>query len=281
MRILLVGGTGFIGRHLHGALLARGDEVVLASMREPAAAAERAAGCEVVVNLAGEPIAQRWNTAVKARLVSSRVAATTAFLAALRNVKPRPRAFIAASAVGYYGTSESATFEEGSPPGSDFLGHLCADWERSSLEAQSLGMRVALIRTGLVLGLDGGALAKLLPIFKLGLGGRIGSGRQWLSWIHIEDQIAIYIAAIDGAEGPINATAPEPVTNATFTSTLAAALHRPALFPVPAFALKAILGEGASILLEGQRVLPSRTTALGYRFRFPILADALNALLSP
>ncbi|MDH2910682.1 MAG: TIGR01777 family protein [Candidatus Eremiobacteraeota bacterium] len=281
MRVLLLGGTGFIGKHLQAALLARGDEVVLASMRDPAAAASRASGCDVIVNLAGEPIAQRWNAEVKARLASSRVGATTAFLAALEKVQPRPQAFIAASAVGYYGTSESATFEESSPAGSDFLGRLCADWERSSLEAQSLGMRVALIRTGVVLGRDGGALAKLLPIFNLGLGGRIGNGREWLSWIHIEDQVAIYLAAIDGVEGPLNATAPEPVTNAAFTTALATALHRPAFFPVPALALHALLGEGAVVVLEGQRVLPSRTIALGYRFRFPKLAEALQALLSP
>ena len=280
MRVVLLGGTGFIGRHLHAALLARGDEVVLASMRDPAAAARRAAGCDVVVNLAGEPIAQRWSPAVKVRLAESRVGATTAFLTALAEIEPRPKALIAASAVGYYGTSESATFDESSPAGSDYLGRLCADWERSSLEAQSLGMRVALVRTGVVLGLDGGALAKLLPIFKLGLGGPIGNGREWLSWIHIEDQVAIYLAAIDGAEGVLNATAPEPVTNASFTAALAAALHRPAFVPVPAFALRALLGEGASVLLEGQRVLPKRTLALGYRFLYPHLGDALQALLS-
>ncbi len=280
MRVVLLGGTGFIGKHLHAALLARGDEVVLASMRDPATAARRAAGCDVVVNLAGEPIAQRWNPAVKARLAESRVGATTAFLTALAEIEPRPKAFVAASAVGYYGTSESETFDESSPAGADYLGRLCADWERSSLEAERLGMRVALVRTGVVLGLDGGALAKLLPIFRLGLGGPIGNGREWLSWIHIEDQVAIYLAAIDGAEGVLNATSPEPVTNAAFTAALAAELHRPAFVPVPAFALRALLGEGATVLLEGQRVLPQRTLALGYHFRFPNLGDALQALLS-
>ncbi len=280
MRVLLLGGTGFIGKHLHAALRARGDDVLLASMRDPAAAAERAAACDVVVNLAGEPIAQRWSPAVKTRLADSRIAATTAFLSALEGRQPRPRAFIAASAVGFYGSSESASYDESSPAGTDYLGKLCAEWERRSLRAQSLGMRVSIVRTGIVLGLDGGALAKLLPIFKLGLGGVVGSGRQWLSWIHIEDQVAIYLAAIDGAEGILNSTAPEPVTNATFTAALGAALHRPALLPVPAFALHALLGEGATVVLDGQRVLPTRTLALGYRFRYPQLADALKDLLA-
>ncbi|MGC8486056.1 MAG: TIGR01777 family oxidoreductase [Candidatus Baltobacteraceae bacterium] len=279
MRVLLLGGTGFIGKHLHAALLARGDDVLLASMRDPAAAAERAAGCDVVVNLAGEPIAQRWNPAVKARLAESRIAATSAFLSALEGRQPRPRAFVAASAIGFYGSSETATFDEGSPAGTDFLGTLCAEWERRSLHAQSLGMRVSLVRTGIVLGLDGGALAKLLPIFKLGLGGAVGSGKQWFSWIHIEDQVAIYLAAIDGAEGILNATAPEPVTNAAFSAALGAALHRPALLPVPSFALHALLGEGATVVLDGQRVLPTRTLALGYRFRHPHLGEALQNLL--
>lgn len=280
MRVLLLGGTGFIGKHLYAALRARGDDVLLASMRDPAAAAERAAACDVVVNLAGEPIAQRWSPAVKTRLADSRIAATTAFLSALEGRQPRPRTFIAASAVGFYGSSESAIFDESSPAGTDYLGELCAEWERRSLRAQSLGMRVSIVRTGIVLGLDGGALAKLLPIFKLGLGGVVGSGRQWLSWIHIEDQVAIYLAAIDGTEGILNATAPEPVTNATFTAALGAAVHRPAIIPVPAFALHALLGEGATVVLDGQRVLPTRTLAMGYRFRYPQLAEALKDLLA-
>ena len=280
MRVLLLGGTGFIGRHLHAALLARGDQVLLASLRDPEAAAERAVGCDAVVNLAGEPIAQRWSPAVKARLADSRIAATSAFLSALEGRQPRPRAFVAASAVGFYGCSETATFDEESPAGTDFLGTLCAEWERSSLHARSLGMRVSLVRTGIVLGVDGGALAKLLPIFKLGLGGVVGSGKQWFSWIHIEDQVAIYLAAIDGAEGILNATAPEPVTNAAFTAALGAAVHRPALLPVPSFALRALLGEGATVVLDGQRVLPTRTIALGYRFRHPQLNEALQHLLA-
>ncbi len=280
MRVLLLGGTGFIGKHLQAALLARGDEVLLASMRDPSTAAKHASGCDVIVNLAGEPIAQRWSPAAKDRIAASRIAATSAFLSALAAHQPRPHAFVAASAIGYYGSSETATFDEGSPAGSDFLGKLCAEWERRSLQAQALGLRVSLVRTGVVLGLDGGALAKLLPIFRLGLGGIVGSGKQWFSWIHIEDQIAIYLAAIDGAEGILNATAPTPVTNAEFTAALGAALHRPAILPVPAFALHALLGEGASVVLEGQRVLPTRTLAGGYRFRHPQIAEALADLLA-
>jgi uncharacterized protein (TIGR01777 family) len=187
---------------------------------------------------------------------------------------------VSASAVGYYGASETVTFTESSPPGSDFLAEVCAGWEREASRAGELGMRVARIRTGIVLGPDGGALARLLPIFKAGLGGIIGSGRQWNSWIHIHDVVGIYLLAIDRAEDALNATAPEPVRNVDFTSALASALHRPAFLPVPEFALRLIFGEGASILTTGQRVLPERTMSLGYTFAFPQIGPALASALS-
>jgi uncharacterized protein (TIGR01777 family) len=279
LKVLLLGASGFVGRHLEVALSDRGIEVVSASLRDPAVAAGTAAQCDAIVNLAGEPIAQRWNAEVKRRIESSRVEAPRRFLDALAQRERRATVYVSASAVGYYGTSETATFVEESPPGDDFLARVCAAWEREALRATNLGMRVALVRTGIALGADGGALEKMLPPFRLGMGGVIGSGRQWLSWVHVADLIGIYLLALGGADGPLNACSPNPVTNATFTKELAAALKRPAILPVPTVALRAILGEGANMLLGGQRVLPNRTQQLGYRFEFPELRDALANLL--
>ncbi|MDE2481183.1 MAG: TIGR01777 family oxidoreductase [bacterium] len=280
MRVGVIGASGFIGGHLCAALRARGDEVITASARDPQAAAAAVAACDVVVNLAGEPIAQRWTPAVKQRLVTSRVDATSALLDAFASMAKRPHAYVSASAVGYYANSESATYDESSAPGSDFLGELCVAWERAANRAADLGMRVAIVRTGIVLGKDGGALKQMLPPFQLGAGGIIGNGRQWMSWIHIADLVAIYLAAIDGASGVMNGTAPAPVTNADFTKALGAVLHRPTLFPVPVFALRLLFGEGADILVNGQRVLPKRTQELGYRFRFTTVGDALADILT-
>jgi uncharacterized protein len=279
MRVLLLGASGFIGKHLARRLRERGEDVVAASLRDPAAAAGVAAACDAVVNLAGEPIAQRWSSAAKRRIESSRVELPRRFLDALAQRERRCVTFVSASAVGYYGASEETTFVETSPPGNDFLANVCKEWEREALRAGELGMRVALVRTGIALGPDGGALAKMLPPFRVGLGGVVGDGRQWLSWIHIADLVGIYLTALDVAQGPLNACAPNPVTNSTFTRELAAAVKRPALLPVPPFALRAILGEGAEILLRGQRVLPERTQQLGYRFEHPTLKDALANLL--
>lgn len=279
MKITLIGASGFIGRHLAAALRGRGDIVALASLRDPAAAAQACEGSDVVVNLAGEPVAQRWSAAVKAKIRASRVAAPRALIDALAELATPPQAYVSASAVGYYGTSESATFDESSGPGSDFLAEVCVAWETEADRAAAAGMRVAKIRTGLVLGTDGGALAKLLPIFKLGGGGPVASGRQWYSWIHVVDQVGIYVHAIDGADGVLAATAPVPVRNAEFTRALAAALHRPAIVPIPAFGMSLVLGEGALVVAQGQRVVPTRTLASGYAFRFPTLDGALAALV--
>jgi uncharacterized protein len=279
MKVLLLGGSGFVGRHLGKALAARGDEVVSATLRDPGATAGIAALCDAVVNLAGEPIAQRWNESVKQRIEASRVDAPRQFLEALAQRDRRCTAYVSASAIGFYGTSETETFVEESPPGDDFLAHVCAAWEREASRASALRMRVALVRTGVALGADGGALQKMLPPFRLGIGGVIGSGRQWFSWVHVDDLVGIYLMALDGALGPLNACAPNPVTNADFTKALGAALHRPAALPVPTVALRAILGEGAVMLLEGQRVLPRRTQEFGYRFKFAALTDALANLL--
>jgi uncharacterized protein (TIGR01777 family) len=279
MRVTVLGASGFIGRHLVAALRARGDDVAEASVRDPAAAAAASAGSDVVVNLAGAPVAVRWTAASKAAMWGSRVDATRAYLTALALVHPRPQAYVAGSAIGYYGTSRTATFTESSPPGDDFLGKLCAAWEAEAGGAAALGMRVAKLRTGLVLGRDGGVLGKLLPIFRLGGGGVIASGKQWYSWIHLDDEIGIALHAIDGVEGVLNAAAPRPVTNADFTHALGHAVGRPTIVPVPAFAATLMLGEGAVAITEGQRVLPERTLATGYVFRHPELIEALRSLV--
>lgn len=278
MKVTIVGASGFIGRHLTAALQARGDTVVATSLRDESAAARASEGADVVVNLAGEPVAQRWTPAVKEKIRSSRVESATALIDAIGALEKKPSAYVSASAIGYYGRSEDATFEESSAPGDDFLAQVCVAWEATADRAASFGMRVAKIRTGLVLGKDGGALAKLLPLFRLGAGGIVASGRQWYSWISIDDLVGIYLHAIDGTDGVLDGTAPNPVRNSEFTRVLAAALHRPAFFPVPAFAVAAILGEGALVVTEGQRVLPARTLATGYAFRHESLAAAFAAL---
>ena len=277
MRVTVVGASGFIGRHVSAALRARGDEVVEASLRNVDAAGHACEGSDAIVQLAGAPVTTRWTAAAKNAIRRSRVDATRALVDALAQLRARTKVYVSASAVGYYGASETATFTESSPPGDDFLAEVCVDWEREASRAEELGMRVACIRTGIVLGPDGGALGRLLPIFKLGLGGVIASGRQWNSWIHIDDVVGIYLLAIDRAEGRLNATAPEPVRNVDFTRALASALHRPAFLPVPAFALASIFGEGASILTTGHRVLPERPLSLGYTFAYPSLTVALSS----
>ncbi len=248
------------------------------SLRDPAAAARACEGADVVVNLAGEPVAQRWTPEAKEKIRSSRVESGVAFIDALATLANKPAAYVSASAIGYYGRSEDATFDESSPAGNDFLAGVCVAWEATADRASAIGMRVSKVRTGLVLGKDGGALPKLLPLFRLGAGGIVASGRQWYSWIAIDDLIGIYLHAIDGTDGVLDGTAPAPVRNAEFTRVLAAALHRPALFPAPAFAVGLVLGEGAVVVTEGQRVLPTRTTATGYVFRYASLDAALAGL---
>ena len=279
MKVTVLGASGFVGRALVAALTARGDDVRGVSLRDPARAAEAADGSDVVVNLAGSPVVERWTDERKRAIASSRVDLPRAFLTALERAERRPKAYVSASAVGYYGMSRTATFTETSPPGDDFLARVCVAWEAEAARASALGMRVAIVRTGLVLGRDGGALAKLLPLFRSGLGGPVASGEQWTSWIHLDDHIGIYRLAIDGYAGTLNAAAPHPVTNRVFTRALAAAVHRPALFPAPEFALKLVFGEGASIVSEGQRVLPEAALAAGYAFRYPEIDAACASLV--
>lgn len=280
VRVTVLGASGFIGRHLTAHLRSRGDTVIAASLRDIARAVSDCEGSDVVVNLAGAPVAARWTPDYKDLIRRSRVDAPRALVDRLGRLPEsvRPRTYIAASAVGYYGTSPTQTFTEESGPGDTFLADVCASSEREAIRANDVGMRVAIVRTGIVLGL-GGTLQALMPLFKLGLGGPIASGRQWCSWIHIDDQVGIYAAAIDGLAGVLNATAPNPVTNAEFSRALAAAMHRPALLATPAFALQLGFGEGATMMTEGQKVLPVRTRELGFRFRHSAIAEAMHALV--
>ncbi len=235
---------------------------------------------EAVLNLAGEPVAQRWNAEVKRRIRDSRVSGTRHLVEGIARQTRKPAVLISASATGFYGSRGDAPLDETSAPGSDFLAEVCVEWEREAFAAQVLGLRVAAIRTGLVLDPRGGALKKMLPPFRLGVGGRLGDGKQWTPWVHLDDLAAIYLFALENAvSGPLNGTAPNPVTNTDFTRALAAALHRPAIFPVPKPALKILFGEMSEILFNSQRVLPRQTEAAGFQFRFPKLDAALHHLL--
>ena len=300
MRVTITGATGRVGQRLVAALVRRGDQVTVLSRDpgragaalgveavawqpedEPAPAAALA-GRDAVVHLAGEDPAQRWNDETKRRLRSSRELGTRNLVAGLRAAEPRPSTLVSASAVGYYGPHGDEPVTEATPPGDDFLAQICVVWEREAAAAEDLGVRVVRVRTGVVLDKHGGALAKMLPFFKLGAGGPVAGGRQYLAWIHIDDLVGIYLAALDGAawQGPVNGTAPEPVTNKTFSRALGRALHRPAVAPVPGFAVRVLYGEMADIVVYGQRAAPERPLALGYRFTHPELDEALRDALA-
>ncbi len=279
MKIAVLGASGFVGRALTAALTQRGDEVRSVSLRDPARAAEGVAGSDVVVNLAGAPVIGRWTAERKREIARSRIDLPRAFLSALERVDERPQAYVSASAIGYYGMSRTATFTETSPPGDDFLARVCVGWEEEAARARTLGMRVAVVRTGLVLGRGGGALTPLLPLFRTGLGGPVASGEQWTSWVHLEDHVGIFLLAIDGYAGALNSTAPNPVKNRDFTRALAAAVHRPAVLPAPEFGIKLLFGEGSSVVTEGQRVLPEAALAAGYRFRHSEITEACASLV--
>lgn len=243
--------------------------------------AEILASADAIVNLAGEPIDQRWTATAKKRIYDSRIEGARSLVNVLAAQPRRPPVLVSASAIGYYGSRGDQTLTESSSPGADFLARVVVDWEDAAQSAESLGLRVIRLRLGMVLG-HGGALAKLLPPFRMGLGGRLGSGRQWMSWIHIDDAVNLILFAISysAIKGAVNATAPLPVTNLEFTDRLAAALHRPAIFPVPAFALKLVFGEMSEVLLASQRVLPTVAKSAGFRFQYPDLQTALGNLLS-
>jgi len=297
MNVTITGATGFIGSQLTRALLNRNHAVHVLGRRGSAQLPssvrfsewnpqsepppESLADCDALIHLAGEPVAQRWTTEVKELIRSSRVESTRHLVNALSTQSHRPSVFVCGSAIGYYGSRGDEILSEGSTPGNDFLAQVVRDWEQAAGLAESLGIRVVRMRTGVVLGKNGGALQKMLPPFRLGLGGRIGSGKQWMSWIHLDDLVGLILYAIDktAIRGAVNGAAPDPVTNAEFTGTLAAVLHRPAIFPVPAIGLRIVFGEMAEVILSSQRVIPKAAVDAGYAFQYPGLRAALNAIL--
>ena len=297
MQILLTGGTGLIGRQLCRHWLAQGHRLTVLS-RQPETVA-RLCGTQVlgvgrlqdvigevdaVVNLAGAPIADRpWTHKRKALLWSSRISLTESLLAWIEGLAQKPALLISGSAVGWYGDGGERELTEASGPvQDDFPSQLCIAWEETAQRAEALGVRVVLVRTGLVVAAEGGFLARLLLPFKLALGGPIGNGRQWMPWVHIKDQIALidFLLHKEGASGPYNACAPHPVRNREFAKTLGQVLHRPAFMPMPAFALKVGLGELSGLLLGGQKAVPERLLAAGFTFQFTQLHAALDDLSS-
>jgi uncharacterized protein (TIGR01777 family) len=301
MRVTVTGATGLIGSRLVEALKARGDEVTVLS-RDPAKARERLgvdaaawqpesepapaealAGREGVVHLAGENVAQRWSAAAMRRIRDSRELGTRNLVAGLREAEPRPAALVSASAVGYYGPhAGDEPLPEDSPPGEDFLAQVCVAWEREAAAAEELGLRVARVRNGVVLDRGGGALGKMLPFFKAGIGGPVAGGRQRMPWIHADDVVGILLRALEDERwsGAVNATAPSPPTNREFSKALGRALRRPAIAPVPALAIRALYGDMAVIVTEGQNALPRRTLELGYEHRHTDLDEALRSALA-
>jgi len=277
MIIAMTGASGFIGRALSDRLRARGHEVLPVRLREQRAVA----ACDAVVHLAGEPVAQRWTAEARGRITSSRIEGTRRLVDELGALAAPPRVFVSASAVGYYGARGDELLTEASLPGQGFLAELTAKWEQEARRATAFGARVVTPRVGVVLGRGGGALERMLPVFRLGMGGRLGSGRQWMSWIHLEDLLSVFELALaeEAVGGPLNATAPFPLTNAEFTRELGRALRRPAFAVVPAFALRLAYGDMASVLLDSQRVAPRVLLDRGFRFRFAELGPALEDLL--
>lgn len=279
MNIAVTGASGFVGRRLVETLSAAGHTVRALSVRQEPPA-ESIEGTEAVIHLAGEPVSQRWSPEVKRRIRDSRVQGTQNLIRAVSTLSQRPSVLVSASAIGIYGERGDEILTETSSPGSGFLAEVCREWESQADLAKALGMRVVKFRIGIVLGRDGGALTKMLPAFRNFAGGRMGSGKQWMSWIHLHDLADLLRYAVEHPlPGVVNATAPNPVRNTEFTTELAHALSRPALFPVPEFALKLMFGEMAEILLQSQRALPRVALAAGYRFRYPDLGTALRNLL--
>lgn len=296
MRALVTGATGTVGNKLVRAL---GEARVLA--RSPDAARKKLGpvevlpwdtgapvppgaldGIDAVFHLAGEPIAEgRWTDARKSRIRESRVAGTRAIVDAIRRADRRPLVLVSASAVGVYGSRGDEHLDEGSAPGEGFLADVCRAWEREALAATELGVRVVVARLGVVLDPRGGALAKMLPLFRAGLGGPLGSGRQWMSWVHVDDVVGLllHVATRPEVSGPVNVCAPEPVRQRDFAHALAHSLHRPGIVPTPALALRVAFGEMAEVLLDSQHVAPAVARSTGYRFRFERLGDALGAVV--
>lgn len=286
MRVLITGGTGFIANPLKSLLEVTGHEVLIASRKpgrdvhwDPMSGPPRLPPLDAVIHLAGEPVAQRWNADVKRRIRESRVIGTRNLVDALRGSSVKT--LISSSATGYYGDRADEALTEESAPGRGFLPEVCLAWEHEAARAREFGIRVVPIRTGIVLGRDGGALDKMLPPFRFGIGGNLGSGEQWMSWIHLDDLAGLFRFALENEAlvAAVNGTAPNPVRNGEFTQALGTALKRPTVLTVPGFALHLLYGEMAQVLLEGQRVLPAAAERAGYRYKFPHLTDALEDLL--
>ncbi len=277
MKIVLSGASGFIGGHLQPALA--GHTIRTVSHRtggwDPAVLRD----ADAVIHLAGEPVAQRWTPAARQRILDSRVQGTRRLVETMAALPKAPQVLICASAIGYYGSRGDEILTESSAPGRGFLADVCVQWEKEAQAAEAHGTRVVMVRTGLVLDPKGGALKRMLPPFRMGLGGRIGTGHQWMSWIHLQDLVSLFVFALENPlRGPVNGVAPEPVTNSDFTRALASALHRPAIFPVPSAVLQLVFGEMSEMLLASQRVLPGQAESAGFPFRYTRLGDALNAL---
>lgn len=300
MKITITGATGLIGTRLVKALQARGDEITVLSRSPQSAAAalgveaigwdslsepapaDALSGRDAVIHLAGEPVAQRWTDESKKAIRDSRELGTRNLVAGIAAAQPRPTVLVSSSAVGYYGKHGDELIDEQSAPGSDFLAEVCVAWEREAAAAEALGLRVAMIRTGIVLDASGGALKTMLPPFKAGVGGPVAGGKQYMPWIHADDIVGLYLAALDDEawSGPINGTAPNPATNAAFSKTLGRVLHRPSLFPVPAFVIRARYGDMAELVTEGQRAIPAAAIANGYKFNEPELEHALTSVIA-
>ncbi len=306
MKIVITGATGFVGTKLVERLQALGDRIVVlardtqkANNLFPQASfpnvevvgynpfelgdwAKVISGSDAVINLAGEPLAGvRWTDKRKQEIRDSRVLTTKVLVEAIAQAEVKPQVLISGSAIGYYGTSLDKTFDEYSDAGNDFLANICKYWEDTTESVTGLGVRLVKLRTGIVLGM-GGAIAKMLPIFQVGGGGKLGSGKQWFSWIHLDDLVALIIYALKNPDmtGAINATAPNPVTNAEFTVSLAKAIKRPAFVPVPAAALILVFGEAATVLLDGQRVVPHKAQINKFAFQYPDIDSALTQIFS-
>lgn len=300
MKVAITGATGFVGSRLVERLQAQGHKLLILTRNRAAALRtfpsleivnytptesgdwqKAIAGCDAVVNLAGEPIAEkRWTPEQKQEILNSRKLGTQKIVEAIARANPKPSVLVNASAIGYYGTSETATFDETSPAGSDFLAEVCQSWEAEAQKVKDYGVRLVILRLGIVLG-NGGALAKMIPPFKLFAGGPIGTGRQWFSWIHRDDLVNLIVEAITrkDIEGVLNATAPQPVRMTEFCQALGETLNRPSWLAVPGFALETLLGEGATVVLEGQQVLPKRTTSCGFKYQYPDAKQALTEIL--
>ena len=303
MRILITGVTGFIGRALAGELAGGGHEVVGLSRDAQRAKAtvpqltkvfdwanpsstppptEALTGVDAVVHLLGESVAGRWSAQKKRRILETRVLSTKALVDVMRTLDARPKVLVSGSAVGYYGDRGEDELSEQEPPGSDFLGSVSRDWEAAAAEAEGLGVRVVRFRTGLVVGTGGGMLKPMLPLFRLGLGGPLGAGRQWWSWVHMRDVVGLMRFAIENGSisGPLNGTAPAPVRQREFAKTLGRVLRRPAIFPAPSLVLKLVLGEFSTEVLTSKRVLPIAAQAAGFSFAYPELEPALRDVLA-